>query len=326
MSSASGGEDVDLIERILEAVRQIPAGKISTYGEVAKALGDVKAARVIGATMGSYVSPVKVPCHRVVYSDGRVGWFGGSGKGTDRKAEMLEKEGIEIVDGEVVDLDSRLFRDFRIEPVLKVLSDRQLRWREHVIDRDDFGRLEKVAGLDVAYDGDLGYAAMVVLDARTEEVVEQRTSVCRSRFPYIPGYLGFRETPMFRDIIQEKKDVVYLVDGHGVLHPRGFGVACQIGAELGIPTVGAAKTLLEGNVIPFSNDRDRVEMEGRLMGYAIGKKGRRTTYVSVGHRVSLETATDICERLMDHNVPEPLRLAHILANEKKRKAQRVSER
>jgi deoxyribonuclease V len=320
--SASCDEDVDLIERILEAVRQIPEGKVSTYGDIARALGDVRAARVIGATMGSYSSPVKVPCHRVVYADGRVGWWGGSGRGSDRKTDMLEGEGVKVIDGVVSDLDSVLFRDFTVEPILKILSDRQSEWRKEVVERDDFDELRSVAGLDVAYDGDVGYAAVVIVDAETEKVLETRTSVCRSRFPYIPSYLGFRETPMFRPLADERRGVIYLVDGHGVLHPRGFGVACQIGIRLGIPTIGAAKSLLEGKVKPSDGPRDEVEIDGKLRGYAIGKIGRRSTYVSVGHRVSLATATAICERLMHRSVPEPLRLAHILANEEKRKANR----
>ncbi|HVO77623.1 MAG TPA: endonuclease V, partial [Methanomassiliicoccales archaeon] len=191
----SCAEDANLVERILEAVRQIPEGYVSTYGEIAKALGDVRAARVIGATLGNYSSPIKVPCHRVVYGDGRVGWWGGAGKGSGHKTEMLEKEGVRIVDGMVENLEERLFRDFRVEPVLRILSEQQSRWRDDVIDRDEFGELKRVAGLDVAYDGDVGYAAMVVLDVGTEEIVETRTSSCISRFPYIPSYLGFRETP-----------------------------------------------------------------------------------------------------------------------------------
>ncbi|MGD1060787.1 MAG: endonuclease V [Methanomassiliicoccales archaeon] len=319
-TSESCGDDVDLIERILSAVREIPEGRVSTYGEVAKALGDVRAARAVGAILATYASPVSVPCHRVVYGDGCVGWYGGSGKGSNRKVEVLEGEGIQVEKGIIANFDTRLFREFDVEPVLKMLADEQSRWRSEVIDSDDFGKLTKVAGLDVAYDGDIGYAAMVVVDADSERVLENKTCTCKSRFPYVPSYLGFRETPMVRPLIKDKKDIVYLVDGHGVLHPRGFGVACQIGVRLDIATVGAAKSLLEGKVVRLTAERDKVEIDGQLKGYAIGRKGKRTTYVSVGHRVSLETATEICERMMHYSVPEPLRLAHVLANEEKRKA------
>jgi methylated-DNA-[protein]-cysteine S-methyltransferase len=70
---------------------KIPAGKVSTYGDIAKALGYPKAARLIGQILHDNPNPVIVPCHRVIHSDGRLG---GYAYGTERKRELLEKEGI----------------------------------------------------------------------------------------------------------------------------------------------------------------------------------------------------------------------------------------
>ena len=122
---------------------------------------------------------------------------------------------------------------------------------------------------------------------------------------------------MLRKLVRKKKDIVYLVDGQGQLHPRGYGIACQVGVELNVPTVGAAKSLLVGNVKAARRGRAEIELDGRTRGYALGT-GRRKTYVSVGHRISLRTAVAICERTMSYRVPEPLRLAHLKANAERR--------
>jgi len=315
-------DEVDLTAAIYEATGQIPKGMVSTYGDIARALGDVRAARAVGTVLANNPRPIVVPCHRVIFSDGRVGWYGGSGKGNQRKVDLLLAEGLRIDEGLVQDLSSVLFKDFRLTPVLKDLSQSQSRMRELVIEKDDFGSLDRVAGLDVAYSGSMGFAAMVVMDAESEEVLEQKVMSCQTKFPYIPGYLGFRETPLMARLVKEKRDIVYLVDGHGTLHPRGFGVACQIGVELNIPTVGAAKSLLEGSVVHGRPGKlDAVEMEGKVRGYALGKGEKKTTFVSVGHRVSLPTSAEICQRYMHHSVPEPLRLAHLLAASERRKYQ-----
>ena len=89
---------MDLIRLIFEATAQIPTGMVSTYGDIAKALGDVRAARAVGTVLASDISrPIVVPCHRVVYGDGRTGWYAGHGKGAERKIELLGSEGVKIV-------------------------------------------------------------------------------------------------------------------------------------------------------------------------------------------------------------------------------------
>ncbi|MFH0860519.1 MAG: MGMT family protein [Candidatus Altiarchaeota archaeon] len=91
-------------------VRQIPRGSVSTYGEVARALGNRKAARAVGMLMRSNPDPVEMPCHRVVRSNGEVG---GYNQGIERKIRLLRSEGVGIVDGRVVDFRRVLFTGFR---------------------------------------------------------------------------------------------------------------------------------------------------------------------------------------------------------------------
>ncbi len=312
-------EDVDLNRMILEATAQIPKGMVSTYGDIAKALGDVRAARAVGTVLAKNPRPFIVPCHRVVYGDGRTGWYDGHGKGADRKMELLRSESLEIVDGRVEDFERVRFSAFNIPSILKDLIEEQKRLQALVVEKDDFSDLEFVAGLDVAYDGVIGYASIVKMRLGDLKVVEERDFSAEVKFPYIPSYLGNRELPLLRHLIQRDEGTVCLIDGQGRLHPRGFGIACQVGVCLSVPTIGAAKSLLLGNV-EGDGRRAPIRLSGRLIGYQLHPEGRTRTYVSVGNRISLETATSICDGLMINGVPEPLRLAHIRCEEFAKKA------
>ncbi|MCX7887954.1 MAG: endonuclease V, partial [Verrucomicrobiae bacterium] len=116
-----------------------------------------------------------------------------------------------------------------------------------------------VAGADVAYDkhSDRLFAAVVVLRLPELAVVEQATVCDRVRFPYVPGLLSFREAPAllkcFRQL-RQRPDVV-LVDGHGVAHPRRFGIASHLGVLLDVPTIGCAKSILVGKHEPLGMRR-----------------------------------------------------------------------
>lgn len=309
--SARCSEDVDLVGLILEAVGQIPRGRVATFGDIARALGDVRAARAVGAQLASK-RDAAAPSHRVVLSDGRVG---GSARGPDGPIEyqlLLQDEGVNVEDGVVTDLDALRFSDFHIPPILSRLQREQEAMRSEVIESDDFVTSRYVSGLDVSYHADEGCVALVRMDVETLEVVEERVAFGKVRFPYVPGYLGYRELPLARLVVAPRDDSVLLVDGQGVLHPRGFGIACQIGICLDVPTIGAAKSLLLGQ-LGTGDERADVLIDGKVRGRRVRPKGRKGIFVSVGHRVSLETACAICERMMLKGVPEPLRLAHVLA-------------
>lgn len=317
MPGCSHGMDIPAL--VYEATSQIPKGRVSTYGDIAAALGDKVAARAVGEILSHNPTPIVVPCHRIVYSDGAVGWYAGHGKGTNRKAELLRSEGLAIRDGHVASFDRVRFADFRIPPVLRELREEQERVREHIVDSDDFGELRRVAGLDISYEGERAFGAISIYDWESGELVEERTAESKVRFPYIPTYLSYREIPALRPLIQQEEGTVYLIDGQGVLHPRGAGIASHIGICLGIPTVGAAKSLLVGKVEEPEAESSPISLDGRAAGRML-RQGKKATYVSVGTGVSLPTATEICSRFLERGIPKPLRRAHELANQARREA------
>jgi deoxyribonuclease V len=318
MRSAAWHDEVDLVGLILEAVGQIPRGKVSTFGDIAAALGDVRAARAIGTVLADHAGDAGVPGHRVVFSDGTIAGQGRGGDRYDDSEESLRQEGIGVHGGRVDDIDRTRFRAFDLHPILEELQREQESMRSLIVEEDAVPNFRFVEGLDASYSGERACVAMVRMDLDTFEVVEERTGLGEARFPYVPGYLGYREMPLARLVTGRKEGTVLLIDGHGVLHPRGFGVACHVGVALGLPTIGAAKSLFVGHIESGDKVAD-VSLDGAVRGRRIGAKGQRATFVSVGHRVSLGTACDLCERLMLKGVPEPLRLAHILATRERKR-------
>src|SRR5215469_3863464 len=87
---------------VYDLLLKIPAGKVSTYGDLAKALGNPQASRQVGRILGKNPNPIKVPCHRVVMSDGKIG---GYAQGSDRKRQLLENEGVAFSDEKVSDFN-----------------------------------------------------------------------------------------------------------------------------------------------------------------------------------------------------------------------------
>ncbi|NUW37207.1 endonuclease V [Nonomuraea sp. SMC257] len=178
-----------------------------------------------------------------------------------------------------------------------------------------------VAGLDVHYHGDDRVrAAVVVLDAATLEVVEQVTAEGRARFPYVPGLFAFRELPALVEALERLKTTPELLvcDGYGVAHPRGFGLACHLGVLTGLPAMGVGKTPFVGEHAPPEAGRGSwtpITLGGETVGRAVRtREGVKPVYVSPGHRVSLETATEQVLRLSPrYRLPEPVRHADHLA-------------
>ena len=199
-------------------------------------------------------------------------------------------------------------------------------WQEEMRGRverhDRLGPVRRVAGADVAYgrSGRVLCAAVVVMDARTLEVVAQRTAVQPVTFPYVPGFLTLREAPAVEEAfaaLHLPPDLL-LVDAHGVAHPRGFGLACHLGVVLDLPTIGVAKTVLVGAALPPGprrGDRAPLLHHGEVVGAALRTRAEvAPVYVSTGHRVSLPTALRWTLALAPRfRLPEPARRAHAAA-------------
>jgi deoxyribonuclease V len=205
----------------------------------------------------------------------------------------------------------------------------QERLRERVVERDRVGAVRRVAGVDVSYDRGSPrlYAAVVVLDARSGEVVECAAARARAVFPYLPGYLSFRELPPLLEAIAKlrRRPDLILCDGHGRAHPRRFGFACHLGVLVDAPSIGCAKSRLVGTHHEPGRRRGchaRLVDGGDTIGEVVRTQdGVKPVYVSVGHRVSLETARRWVLRLAPrHRLPEPIRAAHAEVNRMRREA------
>jgi deoxyribonuclease V len=147
------------------------------------------------------------------------------------------------------------------------------------------------------------------------------------RFPYVPGYLSFREVPPLLAAFEglERPPDLVLVDGHGRAHPRRFGIACHLGVLLDLPTVGCAKSRLVGahrEPGPRRGATTRLVDGDEVIGVVLRTRpGAKPVYVSVGHRVSLSRARSLVLRLAPrYRLPEPIRAAHAEVNRLRREA------
>jgi deoxyribonuclease V len=193
---------------------------------------------------------------------------------------------------------------------------------------DDLPPVRYVGGVDVSMQrfATEGFAAVVVLEADTMAVVEVASVRMPIELPYIPGLLSFRELPLVLrawDRLKLKPDLV-LVDGHGIAHPRGLGIASHLGLALDVPTIGCAKSILVGRhaeLGPLRGDRQPLMYRGQTVGFALRTKDRTNPmFIACGHRVSQETAIRwVLECGRGYRLPEPTRQAHLAANAARRR-------
>jgi deoxyribonuclease V len=311
----------DMWKETYALVAQVPCGMVTTYGEVAKALGDPVAARFVGLAMSMKTDTKRFPCRRVVRSDGGIGGYS-SPDGVDEKIGLLTSEGVAIQNGRVQDLERHLFVNFRSSKPLKALRKRQDSMRTRVRIPSSDIVVSSVAGVDLSYDKDRAYASVVVFDAKTRAVQESLHVTSEARFPYIPTYLAFRELPIVSQLIDMlDDDTVVMFDGHGILHPKRFGIASHAGVVFDLPTIGVAKSLLHGVAAGQARGGARaIEVDGTVCGYSFSSHGRRPVYVSPGHCISHRQALSIVRRFTTYRVPEPTRVAHAHANIERRSA------
>lgn len=200
----------------------------------------------------------------------------------------------------------------------------QEKLQAQVITEDQFKQpLQYVAGVDMGFEenGAISRAAVAVLSFPDLQL--QETSIARrpTTFPYIPGFLSFREIPTILDALEKVKLIpeIILCDGQGIAHPRRFGIACHLGVLVNIPTIGVAKSLLIGKHEELPETRGswqplihKAETVGAVLRTRTGVK---PVYVSSGHRISLPTAIDyVLKCTPKYRLPETTRIADKLAS------------
>jgi deoxyribonuclease V len=197
--------------------------------------------------------------------------------------------------------------------------------RHSVITEDHFEKIDVVAGIDVGYDNKLNTAraAVVSLHYPDLDLQEQILTHHSVDFPYVPGLLSFREAPA---VLKALNDItippdLILCDGHGLAHPRRFGLACHIGVLTDIPTIGVAKRRLIGDHNQIPDDRGTWQPlmhDDEIIGAVLRTRSSvRPVYVSIGHRICLKSAISyVLGSTTRYRLPEPTRMAHNLATRK----------
>lgn len=205
----------------------------------------------------------------------------------------------------------------------------QLHLRPQVVTRDDFGSIRTVAGVDAGYEADpnapegygIARAAIVVLDFPSLQPRDYAIAKHPTAFPYVPGFLSFRETPavmLALDQLRVQPDLL-ICDGQGIAHPRRFGIACHIGLLANLPTIGCAKSLLTGHHGPLPDERGAMVPlmhRGEQIGVALrSRAGTKPLYISAGHRIGLGSAIQyVMACLTKYRLPETTRAADGLAS------------
>lgn len=300
-------------QALARCLAHVPHGRAATCGEIAIALGDPWAARAVAAF--ALANPSLPSIHCIVHADGL--------PLSKAAGSKLRRDGVRMRSGRVV--PQQLATSIPRIGFLDRLREEQRRFAARVSEEDDFETARIIGGADVAYGPDHACSAAVRWDAETHETIEQADARLRVDFPYITGYLAYREFPAIRAVLSrlEEPPDVLLVDGHGRLHPARFGLACRVGVQLNLPTIGVAKRPLEGirrTATPSSDRLVRLELDGDICGFAwTPPKAARPIYISVGHRVSLLSALRIVQASTIDRIPEPLHLADLLARKRRQR-------
>ena len=209
---------------------------------------------------------------------------------------------------------------WRLSPAQAIEVQKRLSAR--VFRSGELGSVQFIAGVDIAAGKTEGVAtaAVVVLSYPQLRVVATEITQGELGFPYIPGLLSFRESPLLLTALERLKTTpdIIMVDGQGIAHPRRMGLACHLGLFTGRPTIGCAKSRLCGRSrLPGEAPGSYAEIVdgGETIGVALRTKaGVKPVYVSIGHKVDLKTAIYwVLECCRGYRLPEPLRLAHLAA-------------
>lgn len=196
-----------------------------------------------------------------------------------------------------------------------------LRSKQQITHRDT--PVTTIAGADISLNlhSTIIYAGIILLSYPDMRPLAYSLVKAETHFPYVPGFLAFREVPALVDAWQQMdiKPDVLVVDGHGIAHPRRMGIAAHFGALTGQASMGCAKNILCGKYeepAPTRGSSSIIYDKGEAIGYALRSKDKTTpVYISPGQGLSLEDSLDIAKHsLGKYRIPEPTRRAHELVN------------
>jgi deoxyribonuclease V len=283
----------DLPETAGSLVRQVPAGRVTTFGDVATALGDVRAARWVAEAVASgELASAEAPVHRLVRKTGEL-----TGALPAQRRQLLAEGCPFLPNGSIDVAAAQCHVVSHIQPLAELRA-----WQSHVAAAPDPARAIDVpaslGGVDLSYPSPReAVAAYVSVNVATGAVRFAELLRRNVRFPYIPGYLTFREAPVLLELLAEVRtrqelDPVILVDGTGRLHPRRAGIAVALGLLAGCVTVGVSKHQLCGCVAAHRVEQcAAIEEAGETVGAVLeGGSRRRTLFVSPGFGIDLPSA------------------------------------
>jgi deoxyribonuclease V len=197
----------------------------------------------------------------------------------------------------------------------------QERLKKSIILKGSAKNCKLIAGADVSYTkgSEIFYASVVVFNLQTMERVEEVTASGKVDFPYIPGLLSFRESPILLKAfakIKSEPDVIIL-DAQGIAHPRGIGLASHIGLLLDKSSIGCAKTRLIGEYNEVGEEagcHSQLTVKDKIVGAVLRtRKNVKPVFVSPGHKIDLKTSIAlILKTCRGYRLPEPVRQAHNL--------------
>lgn len=181
----------------------------------------------------------------------------------------------------------------------------------------------RVAGVDSGFEdeGRITRSVAVCVDGRTLQARESTLARLPTALPYIPGLLSFRELPAVLQALQQLQEPpqLVLVDGHGIAHPRGLGIAAHLGVLTGLPSIGVGKSRLVGDYAepgPERGDHAPLFHKGRQVGWVLRSKPRcNPLFISPGSHVSVQACLPlVLACLTRYRLPEPTRLADRIAS------------
>jgi deoxyribonuclease V len=186
--------------------------------------------------------------------------------------------------------------------------------------------VKTIAGADISYNrfSDDFFACVVVLSLPDLREVETVFAKGVATFPYVPGFLSFREIPTLLKAFEKlkKKPDVIMADGQGIAHPRRMGIATHLGLIIDVPVFGCAKHKLFGAGRAPLATRGSVSLlhdpktEETVGAFVRTKDNVAPVIISPGHRITLEESIELSlQTAKGYRIPEPTRRAHTLVNE-----------